>query len=211
MELFGVDAKIVVKEHKKDFQKLKPIFEEWLKLNRDYIELMESDDNLYWYNERANISALAGAVWRRGGFALEEFSAEKGSKRERKIGRIDLYFHFQGLDAICEAKHLFLYLPEHNKKCLKDKIEDNLRFAFDDLKTTTAATEYKNLGLALSFIVPYYVEGKDVNATEGELDAALQELDCSFYISFKSTTKNIIDVNDGIYNSVILVGKIDNK
>jgi len=207
MGLFGVDTKIVVKKDKNQFKKLKPVFEEWLKLNRDYIELTESGDNLYWYNERSNISALAGAVWRRGGFAQEELSSEKGCESERKMGRIDLYFHFQGQDVLCEAKHLFLYLPENNRKCLKTKIEENLNLAFDDLKTTTAATEYEDIGLALSFVVPYFVDGKDVEETESELDAALKELDCSFYVSFKTTTKDIVNDNDGIYNSVILVGK----
>lgn len=95
MKLFGVNGKIIVKRHKSEFRKLRPFFEEWLKLNRDYIELTESGDNLYWYNERSNVSAIAGAVWRRGGFAQEEFSSEKGPKSDRKMGRVDLYFHFQ--------------------------------------------------------------------------------------------------------------------
>lgn len=207
MELFGVDSKIVVNKDKKKFDKIKPIFEEWLKLNRDYIELTESGDNLYWYNERSNISALAGAVWRRGGFAQEEFSSEKGEKSERKMGRVDLYFHFQGLDVICEAKHLFLYMPENNRKCLKTKIKDSLANAFEDVKTTTAATDYHDFGLALSFIVPYYLNEKNVEDTVIELDNVLSDLDCSFYVSFKTTTEDIINENDGVYNSVILVGK----
>ncbi|MDH6025260.1 MULTISPECIES: hypothetical protein [Vibrionaceae] len=207
MELFGVDSKIVVNKDKKKFDKIKPIFEEWLKLNRDYIELTESGDNLYWYNERSNISALAGAVWRRGGFAQEEFSSEKGEKSERKMGRVDLYFHFQGLDVICEAKHLFLYMPENNRKCLKTKIKASLANAFEDVKTTTAATDYQDFGLALSFIVPYYLNEKNVEDTEIELDNVLSDLDCSFYVSFKTTTEDIINENDGVYNSVILVGK----
>ena len=207
MKLFGIDSEIVVKKHKKEFRKLRPVFEEWLKLNRDYIELTDSNDNLYWYNERSNISAIAGAVWRRGGFAQEEFSSEKGSKSVRKMGRVDLYFHFQGLDVICEAKHLFLYLPEMNKKCLKTKIEHTLDLAFNDLVTTTAATQYEDIGLALSFIVPYYVNGKNIQDTESELDAVLQKLDCSFYVSFKTTMEDIVNRNGGVYNTVILVGK----
>ncbi|KJG31198.1 hypothetical protein C0W92_09375 [Photobacterium angustum] len=207
MDLFGVETRIVVNNDKKKFKKLKPVFEEWLKLNRDYIELTESNDNLYWYNERSNISAIAGAVWRRGGFAQEEFSSDKGSFSERKRGRIDLYFHFQEQDVLCEAKHLFLYLPENNRKCLKTKIESNLNLAFDDLETTTAATDYEDIGLALSFIVPYFVEGNEIDETESELDEALKSLDCSFYVSFKTTMKDIVNENNGVYNSVILVGK----
>lgn len=207
MKLFGVDGKIVVKNHNNKFRKLRPIFEEWLKINRDYIELTESNDNLYWYNERTNISAIAGAVWRRGGFAKEEFASEKGHKSERKMGRVDLYFHFQGLDVICEAKHLFLYLPEVNRKCLKTKIENNLNAAFDDLTTTTAATQYEDMGLALSFIVPYFMEGANIEDTESELDTALKELDCSFYVSFKSINEDIVNTMGCTYNTVVLVGK----
>lgn len=206
MNLFGADTEIVVKKDKKAFNKIRPIFEEWLKINRDYIELTDSSDNLYWYNERSNISALAGAVWRRGGFAQEEFSSEKGSGSDTKMGRIDLYFHFQDMDVICEAKHLFLYLPKNNQKCLRTKLEESLNSAFKDLVMTTAATDYENVGLALSFVIPYYNSGQDVAETDAKLSSALDELDCSFYVSF-TTDDDIININNGVYNTVILIGK----
>jgi len=90
---------------------------------------------------------------------------------------------------------------------LKTKIKDSLANAFEDVKTTTAATDYHDFGLALSFIVPYYLNEKNVEDTEIELDNVLSDLDCSFYVSFKTTTEDIINENDGVYNSVILVGK----
>jgi len=53
----------------------------------------------WWYNERANLSVLAGGIWRSGGHAFEEFSGDK--RKVRKLtrhlygsypGRVDMYF-----------------------------------------------------------------------------------------------------------------------
>ena len=56
-------------------------------------------------------------------------------------------------------------------------------------------------------MVPHYVDGKNIDDTKDELDAALRDLDCSFYISFKTNIKDIVNARGNIYNSVILVGK----
>ncbi|MGY5700425.1 hypothetical protein, partial [Vibrio parahaemolyticus] len=59
---------------------------------------------------------------------------------------------------------------------------------------------------SLCHYIPYYVNGKNIQDTESELDAVLQKLDCSFYVSFKTTIEDIVDRNGGVYNTVILVG-----
>lgn len=56
---------------------LLPILEQWISINKEYIEQHKSEDCLHWHNERANIGAFAGAVWKSGGYALEEYSAKK--------------------------------------------------------------------------------------------------------------------------------------
>ncbi len=208
MNLFGVKAQLVVNNHKKEFKTIRPIFEEWLKLNRDYIELAEQQDNLYWYNERATISSLAGAVWRCGGFAQEEYSAIKGKGNKARTGRVDLYFHFNNTDVVCEAKQLFLYLPEYNKKDLKQCIEASLAWAKKDLNETALGAEYQDFGIALAFIVPYKHENEDIQVTKKQLAQAVKELDCSFYVSLEVEGKPMIGGSGHEYNHVLLVGTI---
>jgi len=65
----------------------------------------------WWYNERADISILAGAVWKSGELAIEEFVSEKrrisrntGNLSRRYTGRIDFYFSVKGQHFIAEAK-----------------------------------------------------------------------------------------------------------
>ena len=59
------------------------------------------DDCLYWYNERATVGSLAGAIWRTGGFAVEEYREPKKRKGKHYMGRTDLWFS----------------LGENNRKC----------------------------------------------------------------------------------------------
>ncbi|WP_343290880.1 hypothetical protein [Vibrio harveyi] len=208
MNLFGVKSEIKVKSRKSHFKKIRPVIEEWLKLNRDYIELAESVDNLYWYNERSTVSTLAGAVWRCGGFAQEEYSAEKGEGNKNRTGRVDLYFHFNGVNVVCEAKQLFIYLPKNNQKDIKKYLEDSLKEASNDLHDTTALSDYHHFGIALSFIVPYKQPSEDIKNTKKELVNALDALDCSFYASFEFLGESMIGASGHEYNEVILVGKI---
>ncbi|HHJ19511.1 MAG TPA: hypothetical protein ENJ84_06745, partial [Gammaproteobacteria bacterium] len=79
--MFGFDVDYII--NKKSLYWIEPIIVQWLRVHRDYIEEFDFKDSLYWYNERGNISALAGAVWRCSGFALEEYSSEKGKDEEK--------------------------------------------------------------------------------------------------------------------------------
>ena len=92
---------------KKKLKILKPIIEQWLRINREYIEEGDYEDSLYMYNERSTVSSLAGAVWRCGGYAQEEYLATKGDKNNEISGRIDLFFRFSHKNIIIEAKQLW--------------------------------------------------------------------------------------------------------
>ena len=72
-------------------------------------------DTPWWYNERALVSLFAGAVWRCGGDAFEEFSNEK--RRSRKIGngRIDLWFTVGKGEFNAEAKQSWLYSDQEKR------------------------------------------------------------------------------------------------
>lgn len=60
----------------KRLSELKPVLRQWAKLTNKYCARTRND-NPYWYNERANVSLLAGAAWRLGFVALEEYLTSK--------------------------------------------------------------------------------------------------------------------------------------
>ncbi|WBX91992.1 hypothetical protein [Pseudoxanthomonas mexicana] len=62
----------------REFRGLHPLLTAWVELIQDYCRCDDYDDNPWWYNERASLSTLAGAAWRKPGwYALEEFSTTK--------------------------------------------------------------------------------------------------------------------------------------
>mgnify|MGYP001553940431 CR=1 FL=1 len=84
------------------------ILNEWIECTKKYVDYWEGDDLPYWYNERANVSVLAGAAWRAGFIALEEYQIVKeSSEKEYKIGRNDLFLSDRENDIYIEAKVLF--------------------------------------------------------------------------------------------------------
>jgi len=85
---------------------LRPVLREWVNANRRLGRAWQSDkDAPWWYNERALISVFAGATWRLGGDAFEEFSEGKRGRRKRvHAGRVDLKFSINGNEFKAEAK-----------------------------------------------------------------------------------------------------------
>jgi hypothetical protein len=65
----------------------------------------------WWYNERASLSILSGAIWLSGGIAFEEYSDSKRriSRRTGRLltsyaGRVDFYFEISGHEFKGETK-----------------------------------------------------------------------------------------------------------
>lgn len=79
---------------------------EWVRMNRVMGGrwMKRGNDAPWWYNERASLSVFAGAVWRTGGMAFEEFSELKRKKKRRTPGRIDLWFSVGRKEFWAEAK-----------------------------------------------------------------------------------------------------------
>lgn len=86
------------------------ILREWNETNIHFAEAWEGESAPWWYNERASLSVLAGAVWRLGGVVFEEFSDEKttrhhrGNLRKSYQGRCDIYFMMGATEFVAEAK-----------------------------------------------------------------------------------------------------------
>jgi hypothetical protein len=73
--------------------------------------MWKSQDALWWYNERVSIGGFAGAVWKRGGIVLEEYSTEKFGNNgastktiKKAIGRGDMDFLLGNKHFTIEAK-----------------------------------------------------------------------------------------------------------
>lgn len=65
----------------------------------------------WWFNERADLSILAGSIWKANEVAVEEFVSEKrrispssGKLSRRYSGRIDFYFSVKNQHFIAETK-----------------------------------------------------------------------------------------------------------
>jgi hypothetical protein len=87
---------------------LEPVIKMWTKVHSNYAD-NETDDALYWYNERPNIGALAAAAWKTNMCAVEEYTAMKRHHiTDKKSGRIDLYISNDHTSACIEAKQCWV-------------------------------------------------------------------------------------------------------
>ena len=187
-----------------------PILKHWISINKEYVKQYDFKDCLHWYNERANISAFAGAVWKSGGFALEEYSTKKGTEENRANGRVDLYFSNDNDQAIVEAKMEWLYFGKRTRLDFKEKIDRVVEKAKSDIINSLHANPY-DLGLGLSFICTYWKKGYDASADMQALRALMQSYNCAFYAIFENNHDNeIVSSKGNICNAVILVGTAHN-
>jgi hypothetical protein len=84
---------------------LRPILKEWIATNAELgREWAATNDAPWWYNERASVSVLAGAIWRKGEAAFEEYSELKRGAARLASGRFDLWFSCGRRDFWAEAK-----------------------------------------------------------------------------------------------------------
>ena len=186
------------------------IIKQWQKINRDYLEDYNFEDSLYWYNERANISCLAGAIWKIGGYAQEEYSATKGE--EKTTGRIDLYFSVDETEYIVEAKHLWINFNTKSKKLddFEDVIQNSLNKAINDCKNSMMNYETIN-GVGLVFITPYWDIKLDKNQEllnfEKELLEQKFDIIGTFAIGMHEVDSYSLNSSDYTCNAVYIIGK----
>jgi hypothetical protein len=193
-------------------QKIEPVFSKWIDLNIEYMEHYKFEDCMFWYNERTNVSALAGAVWQLGGLALEEYSAEKMAKQSRYSGRRDLFFTWHDQSYLCEAKCQWLKY----RRGAEPKTEDyssSLSEALTDLECSIKGGTDAKHGLALVFIVPYGHKAPIEPTAADKLLEAIRtdsKVDFSAYIGL--TEKTIIaKKSNNHYQDVILIGQYKEK
>ena len=151
------------------FSYLSPVLNEWIKCVNYYVDLFNADDLPYWYNERANVGILAGAAWKAGFVALEEYQTEKISSEGECIkGRNDIYISNADHHACIEAKVIFPDISENNCNKL---INSGLANAVSDAREVAEdAEDIDKLGIV--FIAPY--SGNKNKASDKEVMAFIE-------------------------------------
>ena len=134
-------------------KKLENLLWWWTWLNRDMAKSWKWKDCPWWYNERASISTIAGAVWNAGGTALEEYSSKKRKGGRSAYGRCDLYFRIGRDEYVTEAKLCWLSAGRQARD-----MEGNVRYwldeAYKDAKRTAVDLRGGETILGILFVVP---------------------------------------------------------
>ena len=183
----------------------KNIFYGWISINREYIEDSNFKDCMYWYNERACVGTLCGAIWKKGGVCLEEYSSIKATFDKEKpkefLGRTDLFFYLGNHNYLVEAKYV------SGLSGLTNKIDSQLKKAKEDCEKSIHYEPKEVKAIALVFIVPYETKEKSINLIEFEKKLK-ERSDLDFYCSFENKTKDNIEADNGnICNSCYIIGK----
>jgi hypothetical protein len=121
---------------------LRPALKHWCKIVNP-VEWWKADRDVpWWYNERASVSLLAGAIWKSGGWCFEEFimpgkkSKSGSTKHRRSSGRGDLQFEIGGCSStfVAEAKQCYPLLKkgDHDVKRALKTIKSTLGRASED-------------------------------------------------------------------------------
>lgn len=139
---------------------LSPLLKSWCQCVIRYSKIQEWEDNLWWYNERATLSSLAGAAWQLDGWvALEEYSTRKKGRLPTKKGidsgrliggRCDLYVSHQSTSFAIEAKQAWQNI---GNRAHANRVDEAMNLAWNDcghLHRTEA-----DIRLAVVFAVPY--------------------------------------------------------
>jgi hypothetical protein len=151
MTLAAKFEEITFFDNNKDY--LHPLIKQWQEINLEYINLDPNRETYYWFNERANTSALAGAIWKEGGMAVEESSIKRVPKSN--VGRADLHFHYKQKQVLCEVKHNWLLIPQATVKNFNAEIIKTHLEAIEDTAKTQNGRDADHY-LALTFITPYW-------------------------------------------------------
>jgi hypothetical protein len=193
---------------------LKPVLNEWMNLTNRKNWFFESDDATWWNNERATLSVLAGAIWRRKGLVIEEFATEKIMKSESKAGRCDISFLFRKNVFIGEAKQNWPLLTGENLKANLIKTNKVIKQACH-VSLHTKGSKATRLGIV--FITPRIHEGKKQLLNDFLMDY-LNKLsakkDITLAWTFPKWARDLHSSEEGnqnyIYPGVILVIKQTN-
>ncbi|SPJ33409.1 hypothetical protein [Kushneria phyllosphaerae] len=155
---------------------LHALCQSWIECLERYSSLharYEIDDNGWWHNERASISLLAGAAWKLGWVALEEFGTNKrghkipSEERGERVGRCDLYLSSEKTSFAIEAKQAWQRIGERSAPFAD--AENQMQKAWQD--SGYLHSHEADRRLAVTFIVPHLPISQVKNSDAGQVDA----------------------------------------
>jgi len=171
--------------HCRSLRVLERVLAEWVKMNIRIAQEWQGNDVPWWYNERASLSGLAGAVWLARGVAFEEFVADKRTGQKRRPmypGRNDLYLKIGRHEFIAEAKWSWSGAVRVSDRTA-DHIQQNLDQACADVRKCPRDGQRK---LGVVFATPYIArsEKKRVDQRIDEWVTTLKRVDysCSAWV-----------------------------
>lgn len=178
------------------------LLKKWHFIIKSYCECFRKLDAPYWYNERATLSTFAGAIWKAGGLALEEYQA----KKKHGLGRVDLWFRWRNKDYIGEVKQHWVRL---DKKGIEDTLIDDIDKKVKNAMSDVAASTEEAYPLGFVFIVPSISVANKSSKNNLLLSflKRLQELDfCMSAWSFPSVAREL-EWENNLYPGVALIVK----
>jgi hypothetical protein len=150
-QIFDAFKDIIVGGELRDFDDL---LWEWTSIIERTVRVWHPAGIPWWNTERASLSLFAGAIWKAGGIAFEEFSAERvSSPNNARRGRIDLYFSYWGKDFVAEAKQCWPNVGHRTQQPAQEVVATSLQQAICEVQTVAA--EY-NQKLAIVFATPWF-------------------------------------------------------
>lgn len=206
-ELRGVGAEDAV---------IRSLLGAWIEAAQRYTRLFKGDDCCWWYNERTNVSVLAGAAWTLGWAALEECPTEKHPSKVTRTeaeaepedenlrhGRIDLYIATEEQGLTFEAKHAWQRLPGNSGVSSGRKAA---RIAALQIQSKITDRRY-----AATFIVPFFASNEDLggqhlqNWIQSQVTALSDATESYGYYFPTLQPGQLVNCQDFTYPGVILV------
>jgi len=144
----------------KSLMTLRPVIAEWTKIVLNYSKQFE-DDACWWYTERATLSTLAGAAWRKNWCALEEYSVTKGAVSKAddaavhrlKSGRCDLFLAQRKTSFAIEAKQAWQPIGDR-VQVPNANVKKKLKAAWADVGELYRGEA--DVRIATTFVVPSF-------------------------------------------------------
>lgn len=198
-----------VKIPNRKFETLRLLLDKWIEIHKDYSEI-DDEDSLYWYNERANLSVLAGAAYRCNEFSLEEVRVDKEHGGDKWRGRCDLIFTWKKKDYAVESKQTTVSLGDRAKNA-STYIKKSLGDAkWDAVGVKTVAHEH----IGLVFAIPYIPE-EQAEDTERLLERFIDEIDEVDYdlmaYVFPDSYRLLENTDGELYPGIVLFGRVPRR
>ena len=158
---------------------LVPLAKNWANAIKIYCGSEPNDDAPYYYNERSNISILAGGIRKYGGIAVEEYTADKERKRPARkskglmrSGRADLLAKPKGYSGLLQIEAKMRWMRAENRPTT---VVSRVKRRIADAKKDAAAYREANCILACVFFVPSF-SGSSPKKYKSEAASEIRDL-----------------------------------